>query len=138
MQMAMVAAAVANGGMLMEPQVLDRVLAPSGKTVASFEPKRMGRAISAQTAQALTEGMKAAVSGGTSTAAQLPGIEVAGKTGTAETGRERVNTVSFIAFAPAADAQIAIAVFVEGQRSTGGATAAPIAKEVMQSLLSNS
>jgi peptidoglycan glycosyltransferase len=138
MQMAMVAAAVANGGMLMEPQVLDRVLAPSGKTVASFEPKRLGRAISAGTAQALTEGMKAAVSGGTSTAAQLPGIEVAGKTGTAETGRERVNTVSFIAFAPAADAQIAIAVFVEGQRSTGGATAAPIAKEVMQALLSNS
>jgi peptidoglycan glycosyltransferase len=136
-QMAMVAAAVANDGILMEPHVLDRVLGPTGKTIVTVDPKQLGRAVSAGTAAALTEGMKAAVSGGTSTAAQLPGIEVAGKTGTAETGRERFNTVSFIAFAPAEDAQVAIAVFVEGQSSTGGAVAAPIAKEVMQALLSN-
>jgi peptidoglycan glycosyltransferase len=137
-QMAMVAAAVANDGVLMEPHVLDRVLAPNGDTVVTVEPKRLGRSVSPATAAALTEGMKAAVSGGTSTAAQLPGIEVAGKTGTAETGREGSNTVSFICFAPAEDARVAIAVFVEGQDSTGGQIAAPIAKEVMQALLSNS
>jgi penicillin-binding protein A len=79
--------------------------------------------------------MKAAVRGGTSTAAQLPGIEVAGKTGTAESGQDGVNTVSFICFAPASAPTVAIAVFVERQRSTGGATAAPIAKQVLQALL---
>jgi peptidoglycan glycosyltransferase len=137
-QMAMVAAAVANDGVLMEPHVLDKVLGPSGKTIVTVKPKQLGRSISAGTAAQLTEGMKAAVSSGTSTAAQLPGIEVAGKTGTAETGREGSNTVSFICFAPAENAQVAIAVFVEDQDATGGRIAAPIAKEVMQALLSNS
>jgi peptidoglycan glycosyltransferase len=135
LQLAMVAATVANDGVLMRPHAVDTILAPNGKTVTTFEPERVRRVISRATAEALTAGMKAAVAGGTSTRAQIPGIEVAGKTGTAETGREGVNTVAFMAFAPADDPQVAIAVIVEGQHSTGGVTAAPIAKEVMQALL---
>jgi peptidoglycan glycosyltransferase len=83
----------------------------------------------------VTEGMQLAVQSGTSTAAQLPNVAVAGKTGTAESGQQGVNTVSFICFAPADDPQVAIAVFVERQRSTGGQTAAPIARQVLQALL---
>jgi penicillin-binding protein A len=75
------------------------------------------------------------VSGGTGTAAQIPGVAVAGKTGTAETGAPGVNTTSFIAFAPADAPRVAIAVFLENQHGVGGRTAAPIAKTVMESLL---
>ncbi|MGH3104910.1 MAG: peptidoglycan D,D-transpeptidase FtsI family protein [Gaiellaceae bacterium] len=133
-QMAMVAAAVANGGAVMRPYVVERVLAPGGKTVTRTKPDLLGRAIKEQTAADLTEMMKAVVASGTATSAQLPD-GVAGKTGTAETGRPGVNTVAFIGFAPADNPRVAVAVFVEGQRSTGGQTAAPIAREVMQALL---
>jgi peptidoglycan glycosyltransferase len=135
LQMAMVAATIANGGVLMEPHVVDRIVGPGGNAIRTTKPKQVRRAVSAETAAAITEGMKAAVRAGTSTRAQLPGIEVAGKTGTAESGRQGVNTVSFICFAPADDPKVAIAVFVEQQRSTGGQTAAPIARDVLQALL---
>jgi penicillin-binding protein A len=87
------------------------------------------------TARDLTTMMRAVVAGGTGTNAAIPGVTVAGKTGTAETGRAGVNTVSFIGFAPAERPKVAVAVFVEAQASTGGETAAPIAKEVMQAIL---
>ena len=76
-----------------------------------------------------------AVSGGTGRAAQIPGVKVAGKTGTAETGVSHVNTTWFVAFAPADNPRVAIAVALEDQRGFGGTTAAPIAKQVMQALL---
>ena len=79
--------------------------------------------------------MTAVVQGGTGTAAQIPGVQVAGKTGTAETGVAGRNTVWFICFAPAEDPKIAVAVMVEAQNSTGGQTSAPIAKAVLQALL---
>jgi peptidoglycan glycosyltransferase len=79
--------------------------------------------------------MRAVVAAGTGTRAAISGVSVGGKTGTAETGRQGVNTVSFIGFAPVESPRVAVAVFVEGQRSTGGQTAAPIASEVMQALL---
>jgi peptidoglycan glycosyltransferase len=79
--------------------------------------------------------MSQAVASGTGTAAQIPGIAVAGKTGTAETGVSGRNTVWFMAFAPADDPKVAIAVVLEGQSGTGGQHAAPIAKAVMQALL---
>ena len=135
LQMAMVAAAIGNDGVVMEPHVVERITSPDGKVIRSSKPRALGRAVSKRTADAVTEGMKAAVAAGTSTRAQLPGIEVAGKTGTAETGRQGVNTTAFICFAPADDPQVAIAVFLERQSGTGGATAAPVAKEVMQALL---
>ncbi|HSL63268.1 MAG TPA: penicillin-binding protein 2 [Gaiellaceae bacterium] len=138
MQMAMVAATIGNDGVLMEPHVVDRVVAPDGTTIRTTKPKQVRQVISKASADAVTEGMKAAVAGGTSTAAQLPGIEVAGKTGTAESGQQGVNTVSFVCFAPADDPQVAVAVFVERQRSTGGQTAAPIARQVLEALLQGS
>lgn len=134
LQMAMVAAAVANDGVVMRPFVVDRILAPNGRVVTSTKPDELGRAVSTRTADAITEGMLAAVRGGTSTRAQISGVEVAGKTGTAEIGRD-VNTTSFVAFAPADGARVAIAVFLEEQDGVGGTTAAPIAKTVMEALL---
>jgi penicillin-binding protein A len=134
LQMAMVAAAVANDGIVMKPYVVDRIVAPNGRVVTSTKPDELGRAISTRTANAITEGMVAAVRAGTSTRAQISGIEVAGKTGTAEIGRE-VNTTAFLAFAPAEGSRVAIAVFLEEQDGVGGTTAAPIAKTVMEALL---
>jgi penicillin-binding protein A len=133
-QMAMVVAAVANDGLVMRPYVVERIVSPGGKTIARTRPDRLGRAIKKSTANDLTEAMKAVVSGGTAPNAQLPG-GVAGKTGTAETGRAGVNTTSFVAFAPADNPRLALAVFLEGQSGTGGSTAAPVAKVVMQALL---
>jgi peptidoglycan glycosyltransferase len=135
LQMAIVAATVANGGEVMRSAVVERIVSPKGRTVAKLKPDSLGRAMSEQTARDLTAMMKAVVAGGTGTAAQIPGVAVAGKTGTAETGRAGVNTVAFIGFAPADDPKVAVAVFVEAQQSTGGETAAPIAKEVMQAIL---
>ena len=135
LQMAMVVAGVANDGVVMRPYVVDRVVSPKGHRVTTTKPHEFGRAMQAETAAKLTEAMVLAVASGTGTAAQLTGIEVAGKTGTAETGVEGLNTTSFVAFAPANAPRLAIAVIVENQRSTGGETAAPIAKAVMQALL---
>jgi peptidoglycan glycosyltransferase len=133
-QMAIVVAAIANDGVVMRPYVVERIVSPSGDTVTRTKPDELGRAVSKDTANALTEAMKAVVANGTGTSAQLPG-GVAGKTGTAETGRAGVNTTSFVAFAPADAPRIAVAVFLESQSGTGGSTAAPVAKEVMQALL---
>jgi peptidoglycan glycosyltransferase len=135
LQMAMVAATVANGGVVMRNAVVERVVGPKGGTVARFKPDELGRAIEESTARDLTTMMEAVVAGGTGRAAAIPGVKVAGKTGTAETGRAGVNTVSFIGFAPADRPRVAIAVFVEAQASTGGETAAPIAKTVMEAIL---
>jgi peptidoglycan glycosyltransferase len=80
--------------------------------------------------------MQAVVNGGTGTNAQIPGVQVAGKTGTAETGRDSINQVWFIAFAPADNPRYAVAVTVENQvHKTGGEVAAPIVKTILQSLL---
>jgi penicillin-binding protein A len=75
------------------------------------------------------------VESGTGTAAQIPGVPVAGKTGTAETGRANANDTSFIAFAPAGRAKVAVAVYLQNQDGTGGSTAAPIAKRIVETVL---
>lgn len=134
-QMAMVAAAVANRGIVMQPFVVERVVGPDGSTVTRTKRHALGRTMSAGNALALGAAMEAAVRAGTGTAAQLPGIRVAGKTGTAETGRAGLNQTAFIAFAPVESPRVAIAVMLENQRGTGGSTAAPIAKQVLQALL---
>ena len=135
LQMAMVTAAVANDGVVMEPYSVERIVGPNGGTVRRTRPDALGRAVSRRTAADLTAMMKAVVAAGTGTNAQIPGVGVAGKTGTAETGQAGVNTVAFIGFAPADKPRVAVAVFVEAQRSTGGQTAAPIAKAVMEAVL---
>ena len=134
--MAMVAAAIANDGVLMQPYLVQQIRSPGGKVVVQHEPKEVGRVMKPSTAQALTDMMVSAVSAGTGTAAQISGVEVAGKTGTAETGVAGRNTTWFVAFAPASDARIAVSVALENQTGTGGSTAAPIAREIMTTALS--
>jgi peptidoglycan glycosyltransferase len=135
LQMAMVAAGIANRGVVMKPSVVDRITAPGGKTIERRRPEELGRAMKPETAAALTRMMEFVVTNGTGTSAQIPGVRVAGKTGTAETGRSDRNTTWFVSFAPADDPRVAVAVALENQTSTGGRTAAPIAKAIMQKLL---
>jgi peptidoglycan glycosyltransferase len=139
LQMATVAATVANGGVRMEPHLVDRVVDVDGRTVERIEPKQAERVISADSAAKLAQMMSNVVKEGTGVAAALEGIEVAGKTGTAELNvAQRINQPWFIGFAPVIDARVAVAVTLEniqGPQSQGGAVAAPIAKVVMQELL---
>jgi peptidoglycan glycosyltransferase len=135
LQMAMVAATIANGGMVPRPYVVERVVAPDGSTVTETKPDTLGRAVDANHAAEVAEMMELVVSGGTGTAAQIPGISVAGKTGTAESGVQGTNTTSFMSFAPADNPRVAVAVILERQSGTGGTTAAPIAKQIMEALV---
>jgi penicillin-binding protein A len=136
LQMAMVAAAIGNHGAEMRPQIVERIVAPGGKTITHLKPDQLGRPIKRQTADELTRMMELVVTGGTGTAGAIPGIRVAGKTGTAETGRRNINTTWFAAFAPADAPRVAIAVVVENQlNGFGGTISAPIARQVMEALL---
>jgi peptidoglycan glycosyltransferase len=136
LQMAMVAATIANHGLTMRPQLIEKVLAPGGKTIAHLRREELGRAIKRETADELTRMMELVVTGGTGTAAQIPGVPVAGKTGTAEVGRGNIHTTWFASFAPATAPRVAIAVVVENQlNGFGGTISAPIAKRVMEALL---
>jgi len=135
LQMAMVSAAVANGGRLMEPHLTDRIVDRDGRTVDRIQPREMSNVMSAQSAGEVAGMMGKVVEEGTGTAAALEGISVGGKTGTAEVGHSCPNQVWFIAFAPLHDPKVAIAVTIECSAGTGGDVAAPIAKNVMQELL---
>jgi peptidoglycan glycosyltransferase len=138
LQMAMVAAAVANGGTLMAPHLTDRIVDPDGRTVETISPQVASHVMKPETATALAQMMRNVVEEGTGTAVQLPGIDVAGKTGTAQVGAPGADVTQpwFIAFAPAGSPRIAIAVTVEkSQGGFGGTVAAPIARTVLQTLL---
>jgi penicillin-binding protein A len=133
--MAMLAATIANDGVVMRPYVVDQVVAPDGAIVVRTKPQDLGRAVNAETARAVADMMLQAVEGGTGTAARISGVTVGGKTGTAETGIEGLNTTWFISYAGRERPEVAIAVVVEQQNSTGGQTAAPVARDVLQALL---
>ena len=135
LQMAMVSAAIANGGVVMKPYVVEKVVAPDGSEVTKTNPDALGRAVTPTHAAQVAQMMELVVSGGTGTAAQIPGIRVAGKTGTAESGVQGTNTTSFMSFAPADNPRVAVAVILERQSGTGGTTAAPIAKQIMEALI---
>ena len=136
LQMALVAAGVANNGTVMTPHLVKEVLTPSGSVVTETKPQVWRQALKPATAAELNQMMQAVVAGGTGTAAAIPGVKVAGKTGTAETNVDRVYDAWFIFFAPADDPQVAGAVVVEHQlNGFGGSIAAPIAKELMQAIL---
>jgi penicillin-binding protein A len=135
LQMAMVAASVANGGRLMKPHIADRVVDRDGRTVDRIEPEELSQVMTPDTAAQVGAMMSQVVKEGTGTAAALEGIDVAGKTGTAEVDHGCPNQLWFIAFAPAQDPRVAIAVTVECGTGFGGTVAAPIAKAVMQELL---
>jgi len=136
LQMALVAGAIANGGVEMVPHVVSEIRDPSGRVVTTVGPKVFGRPLSPQSAAALTGMMVSVVSSGTGTAAQIPGVRVAGKTGTAQNATGRPHAW-FVCFAPAENPRIAVAVVVLnggdlGSEATGGRVAAPIAKAVLQ------
>ncbi len=133
LQMAMVVSAIGNGGALMRPHLVERVRDHDGKTVKSLKPAEESNVMKPSTASALGAMMSKVVEEGTGTAAALSGIDVAGKTGTAEVGG--TNQAWFIAFAPVTAPRVAIAVTVERTTGQGGTIAAPIAKQVMESLL---
>jgi len=136
LQMALVAAAVANKGTIMAPHLVNKVTSPSGGTVVKIKPRVWKHAIKPSTAADLNTMMQAVVTGGTGTSAQIPGVEVAGKTGTAETGIPHVYDAWFIFFAPANNPVVAGAVVVEhSDNGFGGSVSAPIAKQLMQAIL---
>jgi peptidoglycan glycosyltransferase len=142
LQMAEVAAAVANGGSLMKPQIWSRVVDPDGRVVKSLDPSQYSRPIDEQTAAELTTAMEGVVSAGTGTNAAIPGVPVAGKTGTAETpfnetcgGGSEENQAWFIGFAPADEPKIAIAATVECTEQFGNDVAAPIFRDVAETIL---
>lgn len=140
LQMAMVSAAIANGGQVMVPNMVESVTSPDLRVLESFEPEVWGNAISPQTAATLTQIMVAAVSNGSGTNAIIDGVDVAGKTGTAENGEGEPYSLWFTGFAPADDPRVAVAVVVQdgggfGQSGTGNELAAPIARAVMEAVL---
>jgi peptidoglycan glycosyltransferase len=134
-QMAMVAATVANGGVLMQPHLIDKIVAPNGSVVTRVRKHRIRRAISPTTAQELNQMMQSVVTGGTATNIHIPGVAVAGKTGTAETGVANKYDTWFIAFAPAEKPKIAVAVALENQTGFGATTAGPIAQSILEAYL---
>ncbi len=133
LQMAMVAAAVANGGREMKPYLVDKTLAPDLTTLETTSPEELGRPMTGDVASQLTQMMQSVVQNGTGTAAQLS-VPVAGKTGTAENVPGRPTHAWFVGFAPADHPQIAVAVIVENG-GQGGVVAAPIARQVMSKAL---
>jgi penicillin-binding protein A len=135
LQMALVAAGVANDGVVMEPKLVERIVAADGDVIEEFDPEEWKTAIKPSTASDLTAMMVQAVESGTGVAAQISDISVAGKTGTAETGVAGRNNTWFIAFAPADRPEVAVAVALSDQAGTGGETAAPIAKAIMEAAL---
>ena len=136
LQMAEVAAAVADRGRLMVPHLTQRIVDPEGRTVLRVTPHVQSVVMKPSTAASLTSMMEAVVAEGTGTAAQIPGVRVAGKTGTAETQiGTAVNNVWFIAFAPAQSPRVAIAVTLQDVPGQGAAFAAPVARQVMETVL---
>jgi penicillin-binding protein A len=137
--MALITSAIANRGLELQPRLVSEIRDDSGRVVKSFGPQELGRAISSGTARQLTDMMVSVVEAGTGTPAQIPGIKVAGKTGTAQHPGGDPHAW-FLSFAPADNPQIVVAVVVLnggslGSEATGGHIAAPIAKAVLEAAL---
>lgn len=141
LQMAMIAAGIANNGTVMKPYLVNKITDAKGDTIDEADPDELTDAVSEDTASKLRQMMVSVVQNGTANLAQVPGVQVAGKTGTAETADGQPPHAWFISFAPADDPKIALAVIVEsgaanvGAEATGGHTAAPIAKAVLEAVL---
>jgi peptidoglycan glycosyltransferase len=143
LQMAMVAESVATGGTILQPHVVDCVLDPNGDPVKKVPVQEYKQAMTAATAETMRTFMLGVVNdpNGTGSAARIPGVLVAGKTGTAQTGEGQRNHAWFITFAPADQPRYAVAVLVEhggaNTEATGGRVAAPIARQVLEALLAS-
>jgi peptidoglycan glycosyltransferase len=139
--MAMVAAGIANGGRVMTPYLIDSVRSANLDIIESTpDPVELSQAVSEQTASTLTKMMVSVVQNGSGARAKIDGVEVAGKTGTAQHDLDKPPHAWFISFAPATDPKIAVAVVdedggVKGSEVGGGRVAAPIARDVMEAVL---
>ena len=140
LQMAMVAAGIANKGEVMKPYLVQNVKTADLKTVSETKPESLHQAITPEVASQLTAMMVDVVNNGTGKPGRIDGVQVAGKTGTAQTTKERPPFAWFTAFAPADDPKVAVAVLIEDANIprndiAGGTLAAPIAKKVMEAVL---
>ncbi|HTY72700.1 MAG TPA: penicillin-binding protein 2 [Actinomycetes bacterium] len=140
LQMAMVAAGVANHGLVMKPYLVEQVNGPDLAPLSRTEPQEFDQAVTPLVASELTAMLVNVVDNGTGRPARIPGVQVAGKTGTAQTSPGHPPHAWFVAFAPAQDPKVAVAVVVEdggnlGSEATGGKLSAPIAKAVIQAVL---
>ena len=135
LQMAMVAAAVGNEGRLMRPTLTEKVVDKDGRITDKIQPVEQSRVMSKDAAGELAEMMAGVVREGTGTAAALSGINVAGKTGTAEVDNATANQAWFIGFAPVRSPRMAVAVTIERTQGQGGTGAAPVAKRVLETLI---
>jgi peptidoglycan glycosyltransferase len=140
LQMAMVAGGIANAGTVMKPYLVDEVQSAEYDTLEKTDDEVFSEAISSSTADDLTDLLVATVNNGTASPAAIPGYEVAGKTGTAQSGNERSPYAWFVSFAPANDPQVAVAVMIEKAdiprgEVAGGLLGGPIAKAVMEAVI---
>jgi peptidoglycan glycosyltransferase len=138
LEMALVAAGVANGGTVMTPHVMAEVRNQEGQIIRSYQPEPWTQAVSAQVADTVRDAMVTVVESGTATRLAVPGVPTAGKTGTAQIGNGQSHAW-VIGFAPADRPRVAVAVIVEGQpgasEQTGGRVAAPIGQAVLAAAL---
>lgn len=138
LQMAMVAAAVGNNGRLMEPYLVQEVRGPDLAILKTTQPTEFAQTMTPLDAVQLTEMLVNVVDNGTGSNARIPGVKVAGKTGTAQTGNDNPAVAWFIAFAPAQSPEVAVAVVVEDAGAaevSGNQLAAPIARDVIEAVL---
>lgn len=141
LQMAMVAAGIANRGIVMRPYLVDQVTAADLSVLSRTDPEELSEAVSSQVAAQLRDMMVAVVEDGTGSNARINGVRVAGKTGTAQVGGGRNAHAWFVSFAPADDPHVAVAVVLENGGGdaplevSGNQLAAPVARAVMQAVL---
>jgi peptidoglycan glycosyltransferase len=140
MQIAMVSAAIANGGVMMKPNLVSYVQSSNLSILDQPSPRVLAQPVSSDTAKLVKQMMIGAVQNGVSSNGQIPGVVVAGKTGTAQNGGNAPYTLWFTGFAPANNPKVAVAVVIEdgggmGQRGFGNLLAAPVARKVMQAVL---
>lgn len=141
LQMAMVVAGLANGGTVMKPYLVDERQSADLDVLDKTDPQELSRAVSATTASEVTKLMVATVDNGTASPAQIPGVSVAGKTGTAQSGIEDLPPYAwFISFAPADNPEVAVAVMIQKAdiprgEIAGGLIGGPIAKAVMEAVI---
>lgn len=140
LQMAMVSAAIVNGGVAMQPTLVDRILAPDLSAIETFEPTVFGQVLKPETAATLSQMMVNGVEGGAASNARIDGVDVGGKTGTAENGGDDPYTLWFTGFASLEDPRFAITVLIEnggglGQKGYGNLLAAPVAQQVLEAVL---
>ncbi|MEX1080153.1 MAG: penicillin-binding transpeptidase domain-containing protein [Homoserinimonas sp.] len=136
LQIAMTTAAIANGGMLMQPTLVESIIAPDLTVIEPFQEEVFSEPISAETAATVAAMMVNNVSNGAASGARISGVEVGGKTGTAQSVEGTANTLWFTGFAPAGDPQIAVAVVVEGVEGFSNQVASPIGRTVIEAVLS--